>query len=204
MKYSTEIKKAQFDDQGLATIAGWVEVYLCDPMTREYVRASLDNVPFGGSVVADAYLDRPELPTKENVAIIRSEDEKSWLHVVDYRGKTAYETETRQPIEIDFIGELPSNLTLLEPKTIFDKWNGKKWVTDTAAQKAVLITQSEQEKSQRLDEANSTITYLQDAIEVGLSDDNYESNLFAWKQYRVMLNRVDTSTAPDIEWPVKP
>ncbi|HFX7284323.1 TPA: tail fiber assembly protein, partial [Escherichia coli] len=24
------------------------------------------------------------------------------------------------------------------------------------------------------------------------------------KKYRVLLNRVDTSTAPDIEWPVNP
>ncbi|MEQ5456473.1 tail fiber assembly protein, partial [Escherichia coli] len=26
----------------------------------------------------------------------------------------------------------------------------------------------------------------------------------AWKKYRVLLNRVDTSTAPDIEWPTNP
>ncbi|HAL6907736.1 TPA: tail fiber assembly protein, partial [Escherichia coli] len=26
----------------------------------------------------------------------------------------------------------------------------------------------------------------------------------AWKKYRVLLNRVDTSTAPDIEWPEIP
>lgn len=26
----------------------------------------------------------------------------------------------------------------------------------------------------------------------------------AWKKYRVLLNRVDTSTAPDIEWPEEP
>ncbi|EGS1765299.1 TPA: tail fiber assembly protein, partial [Escherichia coli] len=25
-----------------------------------------------------------------------------------------------------------------------------------------------------------------------------------WKKYRVLLNRVDTSTAPDIEWPTSP
>ncbi|EHX1465520.1 tail fiber assembly protein, partial [Escherichia coli] len=25
-----------------------------------------------------------------------------------------------------------------------------------------------------------------------------------WKKYRVLLNRVDTSTAQDIEWPVAP
>ncbi|MCE9751417.1 tail fiber assembly protein, partial [Escherichia coli] len=30
------------------------------------------------------------------------------------------------------------------------------------------------------------------------------SLLEAWKKYRVLLNRVDTSTAPDIEWPANP
>ncbi|APJ74150.1 tail fiber assembly protein [Escherichia coli] len=28
--------------------------------------------------------------------------------------------------------------------------------------------------------------------------------LEAWKKYRVLLNRVDTSIAPDIEWPASP
>ncbi|HDX1826743.1 TPA: tail fiber assembly protein, partial [Escherichia coli] len=28
--------------------------------------------------------------------------------------------------------------------------------------------------------------------------------LAAWKTYRVLLNRVDTSVAPDIEWPAIP
>ncbi|MGS8170707.1 tail fiber assembly protein, partial [Escherichia coli] len=28
--------------------------------------------------------------------------------------------------------------------------------------------------------------------------------LEAWKKYRMLLNRVDTSTAPDIEWPTNP
>ncbi|EMY0057858.1 tail fiber assembly protein, partial [Providencia rettgeri] len=95
-------------------------------------------------------------------------------------------------------------LTFLEPKTEFDKWNGKKWVTDTEAQKAVLVAQAEQEKAQRLEEANATITHLQDAIEVGLDDDDYQAKLTAWKTYRVLLNRVDTSLAPDIDWPEKP
>ncbi|WP_265524179.1 tail fiber assembly protein [Providencia rustigianii] len=204
MKYTLDIQKAQFDDQGLAIVAGWVDVFICDSMTREYVRASLDNVPFGGSIVADAYLDAPQLPEKDDIAIVRSADEKSWLHVTDHRGKTAYSTETRRPIEIDFIGDLPDTLTLLEPKTEFDVWNGKKWVTDTEAQKAALVALAEQEKAQRLEEANTTITYLQDAIEVGLDDDDYNAKLTAWKTYRVLLNRVDTSLAPDIDWPEKP
>ncbi|MXE05188.1 tail fiber assembly protein, partial [Escherichia coli] len=28
--------------------------------------------------------------------------------------------------------------------------------------------------------------------------------LAAWKKYRVLLNRIDTSTAPDIVWPQQP
>ncbi|EPO1520873.1 tail fiber assembly protein, partial [Escherichia coli] len=30
------------------------------------------------------------------------------------------------------------------------------------------------------------------------------SLLTAWKKYRVLLNRIDTSTAPDIDWPTIP
>lgn len=204
MKYTTEIQKAQLDEQGLATVAGWVEVYLCDSVTREYTRASLDNVPFGGSVVADAYLDKPELPTKANIAIIRSDDEKSWLQVSDYRGKIAYSTENGQPIEIDFIGNLPNTLTLLEPKTEFDKWDGKKWVTDTEAQKAMLVEQAEQEKTQRLEEAEQNILMLERKVRLGMATDEEIELLRQWEVYSVRVSDIDTSNALDIEWPVKP
>lgn len=204
MKYSTEIKKAQFDTQGLATIAGWVEVYLCDSKTREYTRASLDNVPFGGSVVADAYLDKPEIPTKANIAIIRSEDEKSWLHVTDCRGKTAYSKETRQSVEIDFIGDLPPTLTLLEPQTEFDAWNGKKWVTDIEAQKASFVAIAESEKAQHLQEAEQNIAMLERKVRLEMATDEETELLKQWEIYSIKVADIDTSTAPDIDWPQKP
>lgn len=204
MKYTLDIQKAQFDEQGLAVVAGWAEVYICDPVTREYVRASLDNVPFGGSVVADAYLDAPQLPTKLDIAIIRSDDEKSWMHITDHRGKTAYKTETRQPMEVDFIGELPSNLTLLAPKTEFDVWNGKKWVTDTDAQKAMLVEQAEREKTQRLEEAEQNILMLERKVRLGMATDEEIELLRQWEIYSIKVSDIDTSTAPDIEWPAKP
>lgn len=204
MKYTVEVQQAQFDDNGLATVAGWATVYLCHPATREYVRASLDNVPFGGSVVADAYLDKPEIPTKSGIAIIRSKDEASWLHVADHRGKTAYRTETRQPIEIDFIDELPSTLTLLEPKTEFDKWDGKKWVTDKQAQKESFIAQAEQEKAQRLEEAEQHILMLERKVRLGMATDEEKDLLTAWEIYSVKNADVDTEKAPDIDWGVKP
>lgn len=204
MKYSTEIKKAEFDAQGLAIVAGWAEVYLCDPMTREYVRASLDNVPFGGSVVADAYLDKPEIPTESNVAIIRSEDEKSWLHIADYRGKKAYKTASRQPITIDFIGDLPETLTLLEPQTEFDVWNGKEWVTDTESQKASLIAQAEHEKAQCLEEAEQHIAMLERKVKLDMAADEEKELLKQWEIYSINVADIDTSLASDIEWPQKP
>lgn len=202
-KYNLDIEQAEIGENGLATKAGWVKVYIADPQTCEYLNASMENIYFDVSVSAGAYIDAPELPTKAGFAVVRSEDGSKWEILTDNRGKIAYSTETRQSIEIDFIGDLPDTLTLLEPKTEFDKWNGKKWVTDTEAQKAALVAQAEQEKKQRLEEANTTITYLQDAIEVGLDDDDYQAKLTVWKTYRVLLNRVDTSLVPDIEWPVK-
>lgn len=202
--YNLEIEQAEIGQNGLATKAGWIKTYIADPTTREYLNANMEYIYFDVSVSAGAYTDAPELPTKTGFAIVRSEDGSKWEIVADHRGKTAYNTETRQPVEVDFIGDLPETLTLLEPKTEFDKWNGKKWVTDTEAQKAALIAQAEQEKSQRLDEANNMLTYLQDSIDTGLATDEEAAALQAWKKYRVLLNRVDASLAPNIEWPEKP
>ncbi|EMF0916406.1 MULTISPECIES: tail fiber assembly protein [Providencia] len=203
-KYNLDIITGVIGQDGYVSNNGWLKTYYINEATREYIGATMEYVTIGGGLPAGAYLDAPELPEKPDVAIIRSADEQSWLHVADHRGKTAYNTETRQPVEVDFMGDLPETLTLLEPKTEFDKWNGKKWVTDTEAQKAALIAQAEQEKSQRLDEANNMLTYLQDSIDTGLATDEEAAALQAWKKYRVLLNRVDTSLAPNIEWPEKP
>ncbi|WP_434172255.1 Prophage tail fiber assembly protein TfaE [Providencia manganoxydans] len=203
-KYNLEINHGEIGKDGFVSNTGWLKTYYINETTREYIGATMEHVTIGGGLPAGAYLDSPELTGKPDIAIVRSDDEQMWLHVTDYRGKTAYSTENRQSIEIDFIGDLPDTLTLLEPKTEFDKWNGKKWVTDTAAQKAALVADADNEKAQRLDEANNMITYLQDSVDVGIATDDEINALTQWKTYRVYLNRVDTSTAPDIEWPEKP
>ncbi|WP_426099108.1 tail fiber assembly protein [Providencia sp. PROV200] len=70
--------------------------------------------------------------------------------------------------------------------------------------KEQLIAEAEQQKQSLLAEANNAIAPLQDAVDLDMSTDEEKAQLTAWKTYRVYLNRVDTSTAPDIEWPVKP
>lgn len=202
--YNLDIEQAEIGDNGLATKAGWIKVYIADPQTREYLKASMENIYFDVSVSAGAYIDAPELPTKTGFAVVRSEDGSKWEIVTDNRGKTVYSTETRQPMEVDFIGELPSNLTLLVPKTEFDVWNGKKWVTDTDAQKAMLVEQAKQEKTQRLEEAEQNILMLERKVRLGMATAEEIELLKQWEIYSVKVSDIDTSTAPDIEWPVKP
>lgn len=59
-------------------------------------------------------------------------------------------------------------------------------------------------KSNLMRSATNVIAPLQDAVDLDQATDDEKSKLTAWKKYRVLLNRVDTSTAPSIEWPSEP
>ncbi|HDL7347350.1 tail fiber assembly protein [Yersinia enterocolitica] len=74
----------------------------------------------------------------------------------------------------------------------------------TYAQKDAEIQHAEYTKSQLLSEATAKIAPLQDAVDTGMVTDVEKEQLTAWKTYRVLLSRIDTSKAPDIEWPVAP
>ncbi len=63
---------------------------------------------------------------------------------------------------------------------------------------------AEEQKQYLLSEAVGSIAPLQDAVDLGMETPEEEALLREWKKYRVMLNRVDTSLAPDITWPQKP
>uniref|UniRef100_UPI001ABF6203 tail fiber assembly protein n=1 Tax=Xenorhabdus miraniensis TaxID=351674 RepID=UPI001ABF6203 len=52
--------------------------------------------------------------------------------------------------------------------------------------------------------AMHAIAPLQDAVDLDIATDAEQSALTAWRKYRVLLNRVDCSTAPDIQWPEQP
>ncbi|EDS6070824.1 tail fiber assembly protein [Salmonella enterica subsp. enterica serovar Pomona] len=52
--------------------------------------------------------------------------------------------------------------------------------------------------------ASEKIAPLQDAVDLDEATDKEKASLLAWRKYRVLVNRVDTSTAPKIDWPKKP
>jgi hypothetical protein len=67
-----------------------------------------------------------------------------------------------------------------------------------------LVALAEETKAALMTETNARILPLQDAFDLGLETEEEKQLLLAWKKYRVLLSRVDTETAPDIEWPEKP
>lgn len=59
-------------------------------------------------------------------------------------------------------------------------------------------------KAAAMDEAGQAMAPLQDAVDVGMATDAEAALLTEWKKYRVLLNRVDVSAAPNITWPEAP
>ncbi|MRT07014.1 tail fiber assembly protein [Pantoea agglomerans] len=70
--------------------------------------------------------------------------------------------------------------------------------------KEQLAIVAEAKRASLMAEASVALSPLQDAVDLGDSTAEEESLLKSWKQYRVALNRLDLSKAPDISWPVKP
>ncbi|WP_213797044.1 tail fiber assembly protein [Klebsiella aerogenes] len=202
-KYNTELPVAKLNKNGIATAAGWLTVYSVEPHQREFQSVTMEYLVAGVGLPAFGYADKPDLPG-DGFALVRSADEKQWETIEDYRGLTAYSTETGQPEIIAFLGELPDTLTLLAPVTAYDKWDGSQWVTDTAAQHADEIAVAEQQKQALLSEAQQQITGWQTELQLGIISDDDKASLILWMNYIKDIQAVSTEDAPDIEWPVKP
>lgn len=67
-----------------------------------------------------------------------------------------------------------------------------------------LIAEAESKKVRLLAEATTVIAPLKDAVDYDMATDEESGALTVWTKYRILLNRVDTSAAPDITWPEKP
>lgn len=202
-KYNIELPLAQLDTSGINTVAGWIMVYNVEPEQREFQSVTMEYLAAGVGLPAFGYADKPELPG-DGFALVRSADEKRWEAVPDYRGMTAYSTETGQPEIIAVIGELPDTLTLLKPATTFDKWNGSQWVTDTVAQHADAIAAAERQKQALLNEAQQQIAGWQTELQLDIISEEDKASLVIWMNYIKKLQAVKTEFAPDINWPQKP
>lgn len=196
--------KATLNKSGIAIKAGDMTVYNFDGKTREYLSASVEFLAVGVGIPANSCTDVP-VDEKAGFAICRTVGLDGWDYVTDHRGETVYDTETGQPVEITSLGDYPDSVTtIIKPLTPYDRWNGSEWATDEDAQKSAQVVEAQQKKASLLSEAKSVISLWQTELQLGIISDDDKASLIAWMNYIQTLNAVDTSTAPDIEWPVKP
>ncbi|WP_241622832.1 tail fiber assembly protein [Rosenbergiella australiborealis] len=191
----------EFDENGHALSEGVARVYHYDPLTGEYLGANDETIPEGVSIPGSSTLFAPGEYAAGRVWVFAS---GTWTLNEDYRGQTYYSTKDQHTIMIKEIGPPPSDYVALAPTSPFDVWDGSSWVIDKEAEQKAAIDSASGGKTQRLQQATDTINPLQDAVDLEMATDEEKAQLTAWRKYRVLLTRVDTSTAPDIDWPQAP
>ncbi|WP_312330239.1 tail fiber assembly protein [Atlantibacter hermannii] len=78
------------------------------------------------------------------------------------------------------------------------------WVDIPSPTKEQLIAQAERKRSSLRAEADNEIAWRQDAVDLDMATEKEAADLLAWKKYRIQVNRINTDTAPEINWPAKP
>lgn len=190
-------------ENGLAVVAGEIVVFNYDGNSREYLSQSTEFLPIGVSIPANACTDKP-LSAKSGYVVCRSSKLTGWEYLADHRGETVWNVKTGAAQEITAPGEYPADTTIYSPSTPYDKWNGERWVTDAAAQKTAEVTAANATKMTLMKNASEQIEPLQDAVDLDMATDDEKSRFNEWRKYRVLLTRVDTSSAPTITWPEVP
>lgn len=145
-------------------------------------------------------------PPKEKAgfAAVFDADVETWQYVADHRGKTRWNTQNRQMQVIDMLGDVPNDMTDKAPTSDFDTWDGKAWIKDAQAEKDFYAATAARELKERMSLAINTISTLQDAVDLAMATEAEETRLTAWRTYRVLLSRIETASAPDIDWPPLP
>ncbi|ECM4408883.1 tail fiber assembly protein, partial [Salmonella enterica subsp. enterica serovar Give] len=152
--------------------------------TNEFIGAGDAYIPPHTGLPANCTdIAPPDIPAS-HIAIFDAETETWSLHE-DHRGETVYDTTTGNQVYISAPGPLPENVTSVSPDGEYQKWDGKAWVNDEAAETAARLREAEGTKSRLLQMASEKIAPLQDAVDLGLATDDEKAQLDEWKKYRV-------------------
>ncbi|EAB8520997.1 tail fiber assembly protein [Salmonella enterica] len=168
--------------------------------TNEFIGAGDAYIPPHTGLPANCTdIAPPDIPSS-HIAVFDAETQ-TWSLQEDHRGETVYDTTTGNQVYISEPGPLPENVTSVSPGGEYQKWDGKAWVKDEAAEAAARLREAEGTKSRLLLMASGKIAPLQDAVDLDEATDKEKASLLAWRKYRVLVSRVDT-TNPD--WPYVP
>lgn len=82
--------------------------------------------------------------------------------------------------------------------------NAPAWLDAPAPTHEEMVSEAERKKAELRKNADDEIAWRQDAVDTDIATESEITELAAWKKYRVLLMRVDTTKAPEIKWPDKP
>ncbi|HIF5761470.1 TPA: tail fiber assembly protein [Raoultella ornithinolytica] len=180
-----------------------VTVYHISDDTGELVGAEeLSIPPHTGLPACSTQSSPPEVASGETAVFNTAAGQ--WSLLEDHRGQIVYSTASGEPVEISTLGELPEGVTTKAPTDSYQKWDGANWVNDTEAKHQADVSSAIELLTEMMRKANEKIAPLSDAVELGIHTDDEVAQLTEWKKYRVALSRIDTATAPDIDWPEIP
>ncbi|WP_338803565.1 tail fiber assembly protein [Xenorhabdus griffiniae] len=125
-----------------------------------------------------------------------------------YIWKSEYDSAGTWPVDaVDVPDEVFHEFSSQPPEGMrlgSDKLNMPEWVKIPPPTPEQLQQQAEYEKRYRMSQATNAIAPLQYAVDLQMATDAEQATLIEWKRYCVLLNRVDCSTAPNIDWPKAP
>lgn len=117
--------------------------------------ADLDVYAKDGSYLIPAGCVEAEIPEQRKNQVAQWQPEsQTWHYLPDYRGKTAYDTATGNSITIDFVGDLPENLTLQAPPSAYHIWHNGTWQLDESAQQQAIQAEFQAAKNAKIAELN--------------------------------------------------
>lgn len=154
---------------------------------------------------------------KNNISIVFYRDEcgRDWYEALPSFDrdtiKVAYDkTGVVRDFNKDASAIVPDGLSVMEINgaelpTDFDRLGN--WVVDNGdivpcpidyVGKAII------KKSEFLKSANENIEIIQDAKLLGMVTDAEEQALVKWREFRILISRIDVNDAPEIVWPTAP
>ena len=193
--------KVTLDKNGLAKSAGTVTVYNFNAVSGEFTGSSDEFLAQGVGLPGNACITAPPATDVGRVALYR---DGSWLAVADHRGETVYSVTDGAAILIDVPGDYPADTTPLKPATSWDKWDGKKWVTDSAEEKAAAIKEAKERQAALIAEANSITQAWQTQLRLDMITDKDKASLMTWMKYIQAVQSIDINVLSEVVWPSKP
>ncbi|XAO54174.1 tail fiber assembly protein Tfa [Yersinia phage vB_YenM_P744] len=177
--------------------------YLSD--TKEYIGPSDAYIAPWTGLPANSTDIAPSSEAPDGFVLVWNSLANNWTILEDNRKTTIYRVTDASPLYVELLGPIPDGYTTLVPGVEYPTWNGNSWVSDDSKKLKVEMDNNKKLKEDLMDEASQCIDTLLDATDPDIMGDDINPDdvtlLKIWKQYRVLLSRVDINNP---NWPNLP